>query len=173
MKTSAFSHRIVPFIGAVAVAVAWGSVVQTHYNLQALVSLGVEIDGSVRGSTTLRDLFGGFSPTYGGYVVAPALLVAFLVAGAITRAMPRGRIGWFTLAGFLGVVAAIPLVNYLAPVALLVGASREPSSILWMAVGGALAGLLFSLATGGANRARRAPSATIPPPDRAGSSVPT
>ncbi len=173
MKKQALRHRIIPFIGAVAVAVAWGSVVQTHYNLQALVSLGVDISGSVRGSTTMRDLFGGFSPTYGGYVVAPALLVAFLVAGAVARAVRRWRAGWFALAGFLGIAAAIPLVNYLAPVALLVGASREPSSIFWMAVGGALAGLLFSVATAGANRARPAPSATIPPQDRAGSSVPT
>ncbi|TDK23352.1 hypothetical protein E2F46_10525 [Luteimonas aestuarii] len=153
MKNLLSGRTILAFIAAVLLAIVVGALVQSHYNLQALASIGVDVDG-VRIDTMMRDLFSGFSPTYGGYIVAPALLVAFLVAGWLSGLRPGLRIGLYMLGGYLAVLAAIPLVNFLSPVALLVGASRETSATFLMAVGGALGGLLFAFLTRPAARRR-------------------
>lgn len=50
-------------------AAAWGSVVQTQFNLQALMALGVPAPPSLRVLTTLQDL-GGFAPVYAGILAA-------------------------------------------------------------------------------------------------------
>lgn len=144
MKAVNPGRVVLVFLLAVLVAVVWGSLVQTNYNLQALASIGVEV-GDVRAATMVRDVFSGFTPTYGGYMVLPALLVAFAIAWFIVRRYPALRIALFVVAGYLAVLAAIPLVNFLSPLALLVGASRDTGAIFWMAGGGALAGLLFAL----------------------------
>ncbi|WP_202844691.1 hypothetical protein [Luteimonas saliphila] len=134
------------FVVAIISATVWASLVQSHYNLQALASLGVDVN-QVRASTMARDVFSGFTPTYGGYIAAPALLVAFAVAWFVARSVPAARLALFVVGGYLAILAAIPLVNHLSPVALLVGASRDASANFWMAGGGALAGLLFALMT--------------------------
>jgi len=145
VKASAFRGVVPAFLLALVVAIVWGSVVQSQYNLAALASIGADV-GSVRVQATLRDIFSGFFPTYGGYVVLPALLVAFIVAALVERKLPpAARIPLFALAGGLAVFLAIPLVNLLAPVALLVGATRDWSCTFWMAVGGVVAGVLFAL----------------------------
>lgn len=153
MKTAGFGRYVLAFVVAVAFATAWGSVVQTQYNLAALASIGADIE-AVRWQTTLRDLFSGFFPTYGGYVVVPALLIAFAIAAAIARRQPRARLPLYVLAGFLAILAGIPLVNQIAPLALVFGATRDWSCTLWMAAGGGGAGALFALST----RYRRQPA---------------
>lgn len=161
MKTSLLRGTLPAFLLALIVATAWGAVVQTQYNLAALSSIGADV-GSVRMQTTLRDLFSGFFPTYGGYVVLPALLVAFVIAQLIARRRPGARLPLFSTAGGLALFLAIPLVNVLAPVALLVGATRNWSCTLWMAVGGVLAGLLFALLTSLRRSDRAAPRTATP-----------
>lgn len=147
-RSSRISLVALAFVAATVTATVWGSVVQTQYNVAALISIGAPIDAGVRWRTTLADVFSGFSPTYGGYVVAPALLVGFLVAAWIARRLSRpARSAWFSLGGGLALLLAIPLVNYLAPVALLVGATRDVSCTILMALGGVLAGLLFATLT--------------------------
>lgn len=146
MKTSNMGRFLAAFVAALILAIVWGSVVQTHYNLQALAAIGTDV-GAVRMSTTMRDIFGGFFPTYGGYVVLQSLLVAFVAAAWLSRHALKARIVLYALAGFAALLAGIPLVNKLAPVALLVGATRDFSCTFWMAVGGAVAGLLFALLT--------------------------
>ena len=143
MMTSGFPRIALAFVVAVLVALLWGAVVQTQFNLGALAGIGLEVDASLRLGTTARDIFGGFTPTYGFYVVVPALLVAFAVAEALCRAMSGSRWFWYPLGGAIGLLAAIPLVNWLAPVALLVGATRHPACTVVMAMGGALAGAAF------------------------------
>lgn len=157
MKASALRGVVPAFLLAALLATAWGSVVQTQYNLAALAGLGVDV-GAVRMQTTMRDLFSGFLPTYGGYVVLPALLVGFIVAGLLARKLPQVRIPLHSLAGGLALYLAIPLVNLLAPVALLVGATRDWSCTFWMAVGGLVAGLLYGWLTRRPQRA--APAST-------------
>lgn len=165
MKASTLRGVIPAFLLAVVFTTAWGSVVQTQFNLGALAAIGVDV-GAVRWQATMRDLFSGFFPTYGGYVVLPALLVAFVAASLLARKLPQVRIPLISLAGGVAIILAIPLVNVLSPVALLVGASREWLCTLWMAIGGMLAGLLYGLLTrppgggvraGGHRRAHPAP----------------
>lgn len=149
MRTPILRRAIPAFLLAVVVATVWGSVVQTQYNLAALASLGADV-GPVRVQTTLHDIFSGFFPTYGGYIVLPALLVAFVVVALLANHFALGwmtRVGLFKLAGGVAIFAAIPLVNWLSPVALLVGASRDWSCTFWMAVGGVVAGGIFAVLT--------------------------
>jgi hypothetical protein len=138
------TSTVLAFCAAVLLATIWGAVVQTQYNLSALARIGADVDGGLRTRTALADVFSGFTPTYGGYIVLPALLVAFVVAHGLAQRLGRLRLGLFALAGALAIALGIPVVNALSPVALLVGASRELSCIAWMALGGAVAGLLFA-----------------------------
>lgn len=146
MKVPSLRGTIPAFLLALVLTTVWGSVVQTQFNLAALAGIGVDV-GPVRWQATLQDLFSGFFPTYGGYVVLPALLVAFMAAALVARALPQVRIPLHSLAGGLAIFFAIPLVNLLAPVALLVGATRDWACTFWMAVGGLFAGLLFGWLT--------------------------
>lgn len=146
MNTSRTGRVILALLAAVALAVVWGSIVQTQFNLAALASIGADI-GPVRLHTTLRDIFSGFFFTYGGYIVAPALLVAFAVTEYLARRLPGARLVLHALAGGVALLLAIPLVNTLAWVALLIGATRDWNCTLWMALGGVPAGLLFAWMT--------------------------
>ncbi len=147
MKDKGLSHVILAFVAAVIVTTLWGSIVQTQYNLGALGAMGIEITAGLRAGTTLRDIFSGFSPTYGGYVVVPALLVAFVAAWFVASRTHGHALLWFALAGVLAIAIGIPVVNELSPVALLVGATRDVSCIILMALGGGLGGLLFGRLT--------------------------
>lgn len=143
MNTPGFARIALAFVAAVILTTLWGAVVQTQFNLTALAGIDMEVDGSLRMQTVVRDIFSGFTPTYGLYIVAPTLLVAFLVAEAVVRLINGSRWFWYALAGLIGMLLAIPLVNYLAPVALLVGATRDPACTVIMAAGGTVAGVLF------------------------------
>ena len=160
MKSTGIVHVAVAFLVAVVIAVAWGSVVQTQYNLAALATIGADI-GPVRMNATLRDLFSGFFPTYGGYIVLPALLVAFGIAEFLSRRyLPGWRLALFGLVGFISIFLAIPLVNKLSPVALLVGATRDWGCTFWMSVAGIVSGLVFAWMTRIAARQHRQPAMT-------------
>ncbi len=143
MRHSTLPRLILAFIAAVVIATVWGSIVQTQFNLNALAGIGVEISLGVRISTTLSDIFTGFSLTYGGYVILPSLLCAFVAAWFISRSQPEHAILWFAAAGTAGVLLGNPIVNYLSPLALLVGATRDTLCLLLMALGGTLAGIVF------------------------------
>lgn len=146
MNTSKFGPVILAFLAAVVLAIVWGSIVHTQYMLAGLAAIGADV-GSVRLGTTIRDIFSGFFLTYGGYVVAPALLVAFLVTEFLSRRVPAARYPLYALAGFAAILVGIPLVNALSPLALIFGSTREWSCVFWMAAGGALGGLLFAWMT--------------------------
>ena len=143
MNSTSVRGLIPAFLAATVVTVVWGSVVQTQYNLAALTGIGVDIGAGTNLNATLSDIFSGFSLTYGGYIVLPALLVAFLVAWLVVRRAGAPLL-WFGLAGGLAILAGIPIVNWLSPLALLIGASRDASSVFVMALGGALGGMLFA-----------------------------
>jgi hypothetical protein len=138
-----FLTLVVVFLAAVLVATAWGAIVQTQFNLAALGNLGVDITSGLRFETTMRDLFGGFTPTYGGYIVLPSLLVAFLACAWLVRYLPGSPLLWFALAGYVAIPIGNAVVNFISPLALLVGATRDIRCTLLMALGGAAAGLLF------------------------------
>lgn len=147
MKDLLKPSSVLPFIAAIVVATVWGAIVQTQYNLAGLSSIGADISSGVRMGTTLSDIFSGFSPTYGSHIVLPSLLVAFGVASLIPAQTRVSRLVWFGVAGALAIGLGIPIVNWLAPVALLVGATRDVSCTVLMAVGGLIAGVLFAALT--------------------------
>jgi len=143
MNNITLPRTILAFIAAVVIATVWGSIVQTQFNLNALAGIGVDITPGVRISTTVSDIFSGFSPTYGGYVVLPSLFVALAVAWFISNSQPGYAILWFAVAGTVGVLLGNPVVNYLSPLALLVGATRDSLCLVLMALGGGVAGVVF------------------------------
>ena len=142
MRNTTVPRLILAFLAAAVVTVVWGAVVQTQYNLAALTGIGVDIGPATNLRATLTDIFSGFSLTYAGYMVLPALLVAFFVAWLVVQRTGAPYL-WFGLAGGLAILAAIPLVNWLSPLALLIGASRDVSCTVLMAVGGVVGGILF------------------------------
>lgn len=145
---------VLAFVAAVVVATVWGSIVQTQFNLAGLASIGAEISAGLRLRATLSDIFSGFSPTYAAYVVIPSLLVAFAVAWLVAARRPGSAAFWFGLAGGLALLVGIPIVNYLSPVALLIGASRDWLCTVLMALGGAVAGVLFAYLARGSRAAQ-------------------
>ena len=131
-------RRVPAFLLAVVVATLWGSVEQTQSNLAQLVALGAEVPLALRAQTTLLDI-AGFGPLYAA-VVAATLLVAFPLASKL----PGPRAAWFALAGWVGLIAAIRLVDSLVPPPVLIAATRGVPGLLAMTFGGALAGLLYA-----------------------------
>lgn len=143
MSTTMVPRLILGFLASVVLTVVWGSVVQTQYNLAALTGIGADIGPGTNLRTTFTDIFSGFSLMYGGYVVLPALLVAFIIAWLVVRRTGVPLL-WFGLAGGLAILAGIPLVNWLSPLALLIGATRDLSCTVLMAAGGVAGGVLFA-----------------------------
>jgi hypothetical protein len=126
-------------------AAAWGSVVQTQFNLQALVNLGVAMPVSLRAETTWQDLI-AFGPVYGGILAAgwlPALGVAVLLA----RRWPAWRSPLFAAAAGLGMMAAVRAVDAVAPMPAFIDATRGVPGLLAMAAGAALAGWVYARLT--------------------------
>ena len=101
------------------------------------------------------------SPALGGL----ALLVAFGVVALLEPKVPAAaRVPLYALAGLVALLIAIPLVNWLSPVALLVGATREWSCTFWMAAAGIPAGLLYALFAPARRRHADAPPVLVHAP---------
>ncbi len=123
-------------------AAVWGSVVQTQFNLQALVTLGVEVPPALRAQTTLQDL-AGFGPVYAGILLA-GWVPALTLAGWLARRLPRWRMTLFTSAAALGMLAAVRAVDAAAPMPVFIDATRGGLGLLAMAAGAALGGWIFA-----------------------------
>lgn len=121
-------------------AAAWGSVVQTQFNLQALVALDVPVPPGTRALTTLQDL-AGFAPVYAG-ILAAGWLPALGLAAWLARRWPAARTGLFTAAAGVGMVAAVRAVDAFAPMPVFIDATRGWPGLLSMAAGAALGGWL-------------------------------
>lgn len=133
---------LVAFVVAVLVAVMLGAVVQTQYNLAALIDLGADIPLSVRWRTTGEDLI-GFAPIYSVLVVL-ALGGSLPVAALMSRQLPKARGLVYALAALAGLIVAVLVVNHLAPMPTLIAATRVWHGLLLMALGAVVAGWLFA-----------------------------
>lgn len=138
----AWRRPLAAFATAVLLAAGWGSVVQTQFNLNAITALGVEIAPGLRLQTTLQDLL-GFGPPYAGIVLL-AWLPAFAVAGWLARRQPVWRLAWFGLAAGVGLVVAIRSIDAVAPMPVLIDATRGVLGLLAMTAGSVLAGIGFA-----------------------------
>lgn len=121
-------------------AAAWGSVVQTQFNLQALVALGMPLPLDLRALTTLQDL-AGFAPVYAG-ILAAGWLPALGLAAWLARRWPTARTALFSAAAGIGMVAAVRAVDALAPMPVFIDATRTGFGLLSMAAGAAAGGWL-------------------------------
>ena len=130
------------FAAAWLLASAWGSVVQTQFNLAALTGLAVEVPLALRLLTSLQDLV-SFGGVYAGIVLA-AWLPAFAVAAWLARRWPGGGVALFAAAAGVGVIVAIRIVDAVAPMPVFIDATRSTAGLLTMALGSALAGALFA-----------------------------
>ncbi|MBU1333190.1 MAG: hypothetical protein KJ884_18675 [Gammaproteobacteria bacterium] len=130
-----------PFLAAVLLATAMGSLLQTHLNLAVLQAHGVAVPVTVRLHTSALDLL-GFGPT-----MAALVATAFLVALPLALWMVRGRdaLGWplFALAGALSLLAALAVANALAPMPTLIAANRTLAGTLGLMACASAGGLLF------------------------------
>lgn len=134
-----------PFLGSALIAIVWGSLVQTQFNLNALVALGVEMPLRLRLLTSAQDL-AGFAPVYAGIVLA-AWLPAFPVAARLARSVPHLRTVLFALAAGVALLAAVRIGDAVAPMPVLIDATRGLGGLLAMAAGSAAGGALFAFWT--------------------------
>jgi hypothetical protein len=140
-----WTSHLLPLLLALVMAAAWGSVVQTQWNLQALAGLGLEIPWADRMHTTGQDLM-GFAPAYAG-IVAIGWLPALAVAAFIARWWPAGRAPLLAAAAGVGMVAAVRTVDAVAPMPVFIDATRHLPGLLAMAIGAVLGGLLYARLT--------------------------
>ena len=140
-----WTRHLAPLLLAWLLAAAWGSVVQTHWNLQALVALGVEVPAAVRASTTGQDLI-GFAPVYAG-ILAAGWLPALTLAAFLARRWPAWRGALLAAAAGAGMVAAVRTVDAVAPMPVFIDATRDLPGLLAMAAGAVMAGLLYARLT--------------------------
>lgn len=140
-----WTRHLAPLLLAWLLAAAWGSVVQTQWNLQALVGVGVEIPWPERLRQTGQDLL-AFSPVYGG-ILAAGWLPALAVAALLARWWPAGRTALLAVAAGAGMVAAVRTVDAVAPMPVFIDATRDLPGLLTMAAGAVLAGLLYARLT--------------------------
>jgi len=134
------------FVLALLVAVISGSILQTQFNLAALMQLGVAISWTDWIATVGDDLT-GFSPLL-SLIMLLVYAIAFPVAAALARRFTQttGALrGWlFALAGGAGFLVAMLLVDALAPMPTLIAATRSWAGLLAMALASALGGWVFS-----------------------------
>ncbi|WP_291014763.1 hypothetical protein [Hydrogenophaga sp.] len=140
--TPRWTRRAGVLLLAWALAAAWGSVVQTHWNLQALVDVGVNIPASDWWRVIGQDLI-GFAPVYGG-ILAAGWLIALPVASGLARWWPSARSALLASAAGVGMVAAVRAVDAVAPMPVFIDATRDLPGLLAMASGAALAGWLYA-----------------------------
>lgn len=138
-------RHLAPLLLAWLLAAAWGSVVQTQWNLQALVDLGLDIPGTERASATWQDLI-GFAPVYAG-ILAAGWLVALPVAAFLARRWSAWRSPLLATAAGAGMVASVRAVDAVAPMPVFIDATRHLPGLLAMAAGAVIAGLLYALLT--------------------------
>lgn len=137
-----WSRRAGLLLLAWVVAASWGSVVQTRWNLQALVNVGVEIPWGTWLAVIGQDLI-GFAPLYGG-ILAVGWLFALPVAHGLARWWPAGRTVLIASAAGVGMVAAVRSVDMVAPMPVFIDATRHLTGLLAMAAGAVLGGWLYA-----------------------------
>lgn len=140
-----WTTHLAPLLLAWLLASAWGSVVQTQWNLQALAALGVAIPLADRALTTWQDLT-GFAPVYSG-ILAAGWLPALALAALLGRRWPAARTALLATAAGLGMVAAVRAVDAVAPMPAFIDATRHWPGLVTMALGAVVGGWVYGRLT--------------------------
>ncbi len=141
MQPRAVGNVMLAWLLAVLTATIIGSIVQTQFNMAAIVSLDVEVPVGTWLLTTVRDIF-SFGLLYGA-LVAIALAVGFAVAAGLTRYTGLPRNWMFMLAGGVAVLALLVTLNTVLPMTP-IAATRNPFALVLMALAGAPAGRVYT-----------------------------
>ena len=144
-STRTWTRHLVALALAWLLATAWGTVVQTQFNLHALTTLGVDVPISLRAQTLVQDLL-GFGPVYGS-LVAAGWLPALAAATWLARRWPNWRSTLLAAGAGLGLIAAVKAVDAVAPMPAFIDATRGLPGLLLMAAGAVLAGWLYARLT--------------------------
>lgn len=124
---------------AILVAAAGGTLVQVHMNAEAISDLGAPVPFGERLGMLGHDLL-NFMPAYAA-LVAAAFLIAWPVAGGLSRWKPGWRTVWFALAGFSALATMLILMQVALPITVLAPA-RSAAGAIALCLAGALAGLV-------------------------------
>lgn len=125
---------------AVLVTAVLGSIVQTQFNLAALIALEVPIPPDVRLRTTARDLV-GFGPAMAA-VTGAGFVVAFAVAGLLARLAPQWRTALFMLAGGGAMLSALLIMASVLPITPIAAARTWPG-VVALSLTGVVGGWVF------------------------------
>lgn len=134
-------RQIVRFGVAVAAAAALGTLASTHFVLQGLGDIGVQIGFGARAAMHWEDLL-GMGPLFAG-IVAVGFAIAFPVAKAVMRALPAWQPVGYPLAGAAALVVALLLMQGVLGIMPVAGA-RSVLGLAGQGVAGALGGFVFA-----------------------------
>ncbi|PLW83596.1 hypothetical protein CWI75_04395 [Kineobactrum sediminis] len=131
------------FFPAVIAAYVIGSLLATQLVLANLASMGVDISLTTRLHASLHDLL-GMATSY-LLLILVAFIIALPVAAGLARwpVVPGSRTFWFTLAGFVALVALHLIMRQVLGV-WPIAAAREWPGLLMQGCAGAVGGFLYS-----------------------------
>jgi len=133
-------RQTIAFLLGVAVTAAIGAIASTHFVLASLRGLNVQVPIGKRLLAYGHDLV-GMAPTL-AVVAAVGFAIAFPVAAAAGRFLPRWRPIAYPLAGAAAIVTALLLMNVVLGMMPLAGA-RSTLGLVAQGVAGAVGGYVF------------------------------
>lgn len=140
-----FARPLGSFIAVLIVLILLGSTASTHFVLQGLTDLGVDIPLSERVSMTLQDI-AGIAPLYGA-IFGLGLIIAFTVAIFVTRLAPSLRWLVYLVAGGAAIAATLSLLAIAFDGIMPISGARTTGGFIAQVVGGAFVGYLFARLT--------------------------
>lgn len=140
------ARNLLPWLFAVLVTSALGSLVQSTLNLLNLLEMGSYATWTDWQRTIARDLL-SFAPFYALFVGA-AFLIAFPVAMWLARKWPGGRSIMLGIAGAAGLAAAFFIANRLTPIPTLISATRYVVGFIAMLSTGFIGAWVFAKTSG-------------------------
>ena len=128
------------FLLAVLVTFILASVSHSHFVMQRLIEVGVEIDLATRLASTWDDLL-GLAPGYAP-IIAAALLLGFLIMSTLQRFLSIPSLLVYPLAGVLAIATAHLAMHPIFNVTLIAGA-RGTAGLLFQCLAGLAGGFVF------------------------------
>ncbi|MCA3255768.1 MAG: hypothetical protein INF91_09145 [Alphaproteobacteria bacterium] len=136
-----FVRPLLAFVAAVVVTFVIASVVHTHFVIQRLVGLGVDVPQADALRTVGGDL-AGLAPAFGP-VIAITLLLGFGIAVVVRRFLPALAPIAFPTAGAAAMATMLALMHMAFKMTPIAGA-RDPGGWWLICLSGAVGGALFA-----------------------------
>lgn len=140
------AKNLLPWLFAVLVTSALGSIVQSILNLFGLLDMGSYATWSDWLRTIAKDLV-TFGPFY-ALLVGPAFLFAFPTALWLARKWPAGRSLLLGISGAAGLAVAFFIANRVTPTPTLISATRGPVGLILMLSTGLIGAWVFAKMSG-------------------------